>query len=64
MKAWEDSGGEGTPYFAVAGNPNVANVEEFKLFAEYFEEKDIPVSLQTPGVLTMMGKFYLKMESP
>ena len=64
MKAWEDSGGEGTPYFAVAGNPNVANVEEFKLFAEYFEEKGYSSFFTDPWSLDYDGKILSKDGKP
>ncbi len=39
LKAWEEFGGRTTPHIAVMGNPEVTNVEEFRLFAEYFDEK-------------------------
>ncbi len=37
--AWKDHGKSGKPRIAVMGNPDVANVEEFKLFAELFREE-------------------------
>ncbi|MBN1550668.1 hypothetical protein JW979_04330, partial [bacterium] len=37
--AWKDHGKAGKPSIAVMGNPDVANVEEFKLFAEMFQEE-------------------------
>ncbi len=38
LEAWASSGRNYKPHIAVVGNPDVANVEEFKLFAEYFNQ--------------------------
>ncbi len=38
LAAWKDAGKFGKPRIAVMGDPSVANVEEFKLFSEMFQE--------------------------
>ena len=39
LAAWKNAGRSGKPKIAVMGDPNVTNVEEFRLFAEYFREE-------------------------
>ena len=55
MKAWEQFGGKDKPSIAVMGNPKVANVEEFRLFAEYFESKGYDSFFTDPWTLEYDG---------
>jgi len=64
MQAWEESGGKGKPCFAVVGDPNVANVEEFKLFAEYFSGKGYSSFFTDPWSLEYDGKTLSKDGKP
>jgi len=56
MTAWRQFGGKGKPSIAVMGNPNVTNVEEFRLFAEYFGEKGYDSFFTDPWSLEYDGK--------
>ncbi|HPZ08758.1 MAG TPA: glutathionylspermidine synthase family protein [Candidatus Eremiobacteraeota bacterium] len=56
MEAWEEFGLKKRPNFAVVGDPNVANVEEFKLFAEDFEKKGYSSFFTDPWGLHYTGE--------
>jgi glutathionylspermidine synthase len=56
LKAWKEFGGKEKPSIAVMGNPNVTNVEEFRLFAEYFESKGYISFFTDPWRLEYDGK--------
>lgn len=55
LQAWEQFGGKNAPNIAVMGNPDVANVEEFKLFAEYFQERGYTSFFTDPWSLDYDG---------
>ncbi|MFC1850411.1 circularly permuted type 2 ATP-grasp protein [candidate division CSSED10-310 bacterium] len=55
LKAWQETGHQKKPNIAVIGNPEVANVEEFKLFAEYFSEQGYTSFFTDPWSLTYDG---------
>ena len=60
LAAWKDHGRFGKPGIAVMGNPDVANVEEFKLFAEYFESEGYRSIFTDPWSCTFDGKVLRK----
>ena len=64
LKGWEESGKSKKPAFAVVGNPDVANVEEFKLFAEYFEKKGYSSFFTDPWSLSYDGSSLTKEGKP
>jgi len=56
MTAWDQFGRQGKPSIAVMGNPEVTNVEEFRLFAEYFASKGYDSFFTDPWTLEYDGK--------
>jgi len=56
LQAWTEFGGTDKPHIAVVGNPDVANVEEFRLFAEYFSDQGYPSLFTDPWSLDYDGK--------
>ncbi len=60
LAAWKNSGGFGKPKIAVMGNPDVANVEEFKLFAQYFKEEGYESIFTDPWSCEYDGKHLRK----
>ncbi|MBN2384412.1 glutathionylspermidine synthase family protein [bacterium] len=56
LQAWQEFGGKTTPHIAVMGNPDVANVEEFRLFAEYFTQQGYPSFFTDPWSLDYDGR--------
>lgn len=56
LQAWKDFGGTEIPRIAVMGDPDVANLEEFRLFAEYFSEQGYPAFFTDPWSLDYDGK--------
>jgi len=55
LSAWKGAGRTGKPRIAVMGNPDVTNVEEFRLFAEYFQEKGFEGFFTDPWTLEYDG---------
>lgn len=64
MEAWDQYGRGGKPNFAVVGDPFVANVEEFKLFAEYFRDRGYSSFFTDPWSLNYDGKTLSKDGKP
>lgn len=55
LSAWKGAGKTGKPRIAVMGNPEVTNVEEFRLFADYFREKGFESIFTDPWTLEYDG---------
>ncbi|MBN2056393.1 hypothetical protein JW905_15830 [bacterium] len=56
LTAWWQAGGRRNPHIAVMGNPKVTNVEEFRLFAEYFAERGLHGFFTDPWSLEYDGR--------
>ena len=56
LSAWKSAGRTEKPRIAVMGNPDVANVEEFKLFAEYFVQLGYEAFFSDPWHADYNGK--------
>jgi len=60
LTAWKDAGKSGRPNIAVIGNPDVTNVEEFRLFAEMFRDEDYNGKFTDPWSLEYKNNQLLK----
>lgn len=56
LDAWKYAGCSGKPNIAVMGNPEVTNVEEFRLFADYFTANGYDAVFTDPWSLNYDGK--------
>jgi len=64
IAAWKNAGKYGKPRIAVMGNPDVANVEEFKLFAEMFADDGFEAIFTDPWTCEYDGKTLRKGDQP
>jgi uncharacterized circularly permuted ATP-grasp superfamily protein len=60
LAAWKDAGKFGKPNIAVMGNPDVTNVEEFRLFAELFSEQGYETIFTDPWSCEYDGNVLMK----
>ncbi|MBN1357096.1 circularly permuted type 2 ATP-grasp protein [bacterium] len=64
LSAWKDAGKSGNPSIAVMGNPDVTNVEEFRLFAELFQEEGYQAIFTDPWTCEYDGTVLRKGDHP
>jgi glutathionylspermidine synthase len=60
LAAWKNSGGFGKPRIAVMGDPDVTNIEEFLLFAEYFRAEGFEALFSDPWSCDFDGEYLRK----